>query len=263
MPTRSPIRAERSPGAVRGLGLTLLDLVVPQQCAGCGADGHAWCPTCHTAALAGPPVELQGGPPGAAMAPHAGPPAHAVVAFKDGGQHRLAAPLGQLLAGSVLRVLGDHADPDDRPVWLVPVPSRAAARRRRGLDHTGVLAARAARELRRGGVAAHRLRVLRRVGATRDQVGLGRAERAVNVAGTMRADRIPAGVLVVVDDVSTTGSTLAEAARAIRASGGSQLVLAATVTAARGLPLVRAGSLRASVESVEDSARAASGGPGR
>ena len=272
----SPIRADRlalppphpEPGPVRALGLTLLDLVVPQECAGCGAGGLVWCGSCQRAALAAARVHLPGSTPGVAWAPHADGLGRAVVAFKDGGQRRLAAPLGRFLAGAVREALLAHQpgpgqsgarqpgtrkssagqSGPEQPVWLVPVPSRPAARRRRGLDHTAVLAGRAARELRRSGLPAHRVRALRQVGAPRDQVGLDRQGRARNMAGTMRAGPIPPGIVVLVDDVTTTGATLAEAARAIRDSASARtgsravrgpvtsqarLVLAATVTAAQ------------------------------
>jgi predicted amidophosphoribosyltransferase len=209
------------------LGEAVLDLVVPQQCAGCRAPGTAWCPGCRAAA-AGQAVAVPGLLPVWAAAPHRGPAGRAVAAFKDDGARRLASPLADLLAAAVL--LGAAQRPAG-PVWLVPVPARRAARRARGGDHMRVLAGLAARRLRRAGVPGHRLDVLGHVRASRDQVGLGRAARRANVAGTLAAaGPLPAGLLVVVDDVTTTGATLAEAARALRAAGAAGPVRGATIT---------------------------------
>jgi predicted amidophosphoribosyltransferase len=176
-----------------------------------------------------------------------------VHAFKDEAARGLARPLAGLLAAAVLGVLrapvgraaeqaaGRAADPlrmprsggrqGVAPVWLVPVPARRAARRARGSDHMRELARLAARQLRHAGVPAHRLDLLAHVAASRDQVGLGRAERRANVTGTLAArGPVPAGLLVVVDDVTTTGATLAEAVRALRASAPGRPVRAAAIT---------------------------------
>ena len=238
-----------SPGGptVGQLAAALLDLVVPQECAGCGHAGVVWCSACRSATT-GTLRSLAVGIPGAAAAEHAGPLGRAVVEYKDAGQRRLAGPLAWALADAVRGALAApgpaHCVPGARavPVWLVPVPSRPEARRRRGTDHIAVLAARAARELRRSGWVAHRCRLLHHVATSRDQVGLGREQRLSNLAGTMAALPPPAGILVVVDDVTTTGATLKEATRALRvASRGSMTgpgadkpwpILAATITVA-------------------------------
>jgi predicted amidophosphoribosyltransferase len=125
--------------------------------------------------------------------------------------------------------LADLAVTSSDPVWLVPIPARRSARRARGADHMGVLAARAARRLRALGVPAHRCAALGHVRDSRDQVGLGRAQRQANVAGTLRGAPVPPGLLVVVDDVTTTGATLAEGIRALRVVDG-RTAAAATVT---------------------------------
>lgn len=215
------------------LGRTALDLVVPQECAGCGVAGWAWCPACD-AGSAGLVQVLPGGLPMAAAAPHDGPAGQAVVAFKDRGARRAAGPLGHLLAEAVRAVLqaGCATDPPGQPTWLVPVPSRPSARRARGADHMQVLAARAARELRSAGIPAHRLAALRHVRTAADQRDLSRAQRQANLAGALRADRIPPGRVVVVDDVLTTGATAGEAVRAARAAGARVLGVA-TVTLVR------------------------------
>lgn len=252
------------------LAACALDLVVPQACAGCGHPGSPWCAACRGACLSGS-LHVPGPVPCRAATVHAGPAGRAVVAFKDGGVRRLARPLSELLAMAVVDVLAaPHAmsgsgitlqppplphPPLPRrpqlhrplqppgPVWLVPVPSRRAARRRRGADPVGVLAGRAARLLRGAGLPVNRCAALTHVRDSLDQVGLSGQRRRANVAHTLRGRPVPPGLVVIVDDVTTTGSTLAEAARALAAAApercGPGLVLAATVTwSARAAPRV-------------------------
>lgn len=224
----SPRPDASEPGWLVEVGRAALDLVVPQRCAGCGHPGRAWCTSC-AALCAGPSLVVAGTAGCRAAALHSGPAGRAVVAFKDQGTRRLAAPLGDLLAGAVLDVVADLELASGEPVWLVPIPARRSARRARGADHMGVLAARAARRLRSLGVAAHRCAALGHVRDSLDQVGLDRAQRQANVTGTLRGAPVPPGLLVVVDDVTTTGATLAEGIRALRAVDG-RTAAAATVT---------------------------------
>lgn len=205
-----------------------LDLVVPQECAGCLSPGRAWCPRC-VQACSGSTLSVPGPVTCRAACAHAGPAGRAVVAFKDAGARRLAVPLSGLLARAIADSLVEAGAPRGVPVWLVPVPSRRSAVRDRGADHTAVLAGGAARVLRRSGIPAHRCPALVHVRASRDQVGLSREQRRINVAGSMRALAVPDGILVVVDDVTTTGSTVAEAVRAMAALGRT-VTCAAAVT---------------------------------
>lgn len=80
----------------------------------------------------------------------------------------------------------------------------------------------AAGELRRAGVPARVAAVLRQRRAVADQSGLGSRQRLDNLVGALTvvpggARVLCGGPVVLVDDVVTTGASLAEAARAVRA----------------------------------------------
>ncbi|WP_439900805.1 ComF family protein [Streptomyces somaliensis] len=86
------------------------------------------------------------------------------------------------------------------------------------------MASAAAGELRRTGVAARVAPVLRQGRAVADQAGLDARERRENLAGALEV--VPGGIrllrgvrVVLVDDVMTTGASLAEAARALYEAG--------------------------------------------
>jgi predicted amidophosphoribosyltransferase len=221
----------------------LSDLVLPRACAGCGIPDAVLCPRCRRRLarprLAQPRRHPVGFPPTVAAGAYAGPVRSAVLAFKEHGRSELSGPLGVALALAVAAALGGLPGAVGRPVLLVPVPSSRAALRRRGRDHVGELAAAAGAELRRAGVSAAPCPVLRHRGRSRDSAGLGATERRANLAGRLQVTaapgRVPAGaVLVLVDDVVTSGATLTEAARELAGFDGRALgtaVLAAVVAA--------------------------------
>ncbi len=218
----------------------LLDLVLPQSCAGCGTPGPAVCGGCVVPLLAVPrpawPEPAPAGlPPPYAVAAYAGVVRDLLLAYKERGVLGLARPLAGALARSV--TAGVEAAQVAAPVVLVPVPSSARARRVRGDDVVARLARRAARELTAAGRPVATLGALVHRRAVVDSAGLGAAARAENLAGAFRLRvgaraALAGSVVVLVDDLVTTGATLAECARTLRAAG-AVVAAAATVAATR------------------------------
>jgi predicted amidophosphoribosyltransferase len=243
-------------GGQGGLVLSaVLDLILPARCAGCGVSGAVLCPRCEAtvrrAALRTPTPAPPGLPPCWSAGVYEGAARRAVVAYKERGRTAVAGPLARALATTLTegwRAFGPGplGGVEKRPprFTIVPVPSTRSARRRRGHDPVRVLAELAARRLRREGRPVAVAAVLRTGRALEDQAGLSAAERAANlsaaflVAGAggpaprrvLEPSTVLAGPVVLVDDIVTTGATLAEAARALRAAG-ARVPLAVTIAA--------------------------------
>lgn len=121
----------------------------------------------------------------------------------------LGRELGRAVRGRMIASgLGDAA------VVVCPVPTTWRRRMSRGIDHAGIIAA----GVRDSIGYARLVRLIRRVHRP-SQRDVPPSLRAMNVAGAFKARRrMPnqAGLVVVVDDVRTTGATLSAACRAVR-----------------------------------------------
>lgn len=157
---------------------------------------------------------------------------------------------GELLSEELLAIASEELG---RPL-LIPVPMHKARRRERGHNQTELLCEAALRHL--GGAEnlhekivwpasapardgrpedffsgklsaplEYSPQALKRIKATPEQQKLDRAKRLKNVKGSMQADPtlVRGRVCVVVDDVTTTGATLAEATRALKAAGAQRV----------------------------------------
>ena len=140
---------------------------------------------------------------------YAGAARGAILALKEQGRTDVAAALAGRLA--VAASVGLRQFPAG--VEVVTVPTSRSAWRRRGYDPVRLLARKAGlRPLR------HALVPIR---GHQEQKRLGREARGRNLAGSMLATHPLTGRrIMLVDDVLTTGATLGEAARAVRAAGG-------------------------------------------
>jgi predicted amidophosphoribosyltransferase len=200
-------------------------LALPERCAGCLEPGPLVCAACLRA-LAPDPVRVAlGGGPGEELdvwagVPFAGPAASVLRTVKRDARPRLARYLAPALAAALGEV-AHAASAGSATLVAVPIPASGKSLRARGFRVVD-------RVTRHAGVEPHPLLVLRRAAA--DQRGLGRAERLENLRGGMRARRANGLRVVIVDDVVTTGATLLEAARALRAAG-AVVVGAATIAA--------------------------------
>jgi predicted amidophosphoribosyltransferase len=194
----------------------LLDVagaVFPGICPGCGRPAEPVCGRCAAGLRPPPPAPP---PPGvdAWVAPFAyeGVARELVARAKYRGRHA-ALPW---LAAAIADALGPSPLALDVVTW---VPTDRARRRARGFDHARRLA----------GAVARRHRLPARALLAREpgppQTGLGLEQRGIGPPIHARA-RAPARVLLV-DDVATTGASLARAAAALR-DAGAHLVIAAT-----------------------------------
>ncbi len=217
----------RTMSTARRLTDRVLDLALPAVCPGCGREGEPMCASCRPSLEvrldrpAGVPIGLPAELPAPLIqlewaAPFTGTLRAALHALKYAGERRLAEPLG-LAAAERWRRVGVGGD------LVVPVPVHSERARLRGYDQAVLLAEVVGRSL--GLPVAP---VLERERRTVAQFELDRAHRRANVAGAFRLRTTPGRDarrqlggrwVILVDDVTTTGATLAACGEVLIAAG--------------------------------------------
>lgn len=204
----------------------ILDLVYPPRCPFCARlDARGLCDDCKRSLPRTEHPLRTGEGFGKCAAPlrYEGAVREALLRLKFGGARAVAKDCGAILAECAAAELGGEFD----RVTFVPVSKRR--RRKRGYDQAELLARAAARLW---DTEAETL--LRKRRDNPAQSSLGAEARRGNVAGMyepLHRERIEGGRILLIDDIITTGSTLAECARTLKAAGAASVVCACVASA--------------------------------
>jgi competence protein ComFC len=229
--------------ALHRLTSSALDFLFPPVCGGCGKAGSRWCMDCQqrVQVLNGTVCDVCGLPQVTngicntcrAERPHF----HALrawAAFDDPVRqalHKLKYyrdfSMGDALATQMTGFLRNLNWPID---MLIPIPLGRQRMKERGYNQAEMIAKPLARALD----IEFAPKALMRRKETRSQVGLSKQERQKNVLGAFQAGAGVSGkTILVLDDVSTTGSTLSSSAEALLSAGAKDVY---ALTVARALP---------------------------
>jgi len=195
----------------------------PAKCALCRQLGESalfLCGECRTelATIAAPKVPVPAGLDEIqALYRHEGRARQAIHELKFNRLTAIAAAMSDDLARSCALSSADV---------FIPVPIHWHRRAWRGFNQAELLAAQ---------LPSFQPKLLRRVRATRPQVGLSREARLRNLAGAFHADPAVSGLdVVLVDDVMTSGGTAIECARTLRQAGAHSVRLLVYAAAENG-----------------------------
>ncbi len=221
-----------------------LDLVFPPRCGGCGNHGSRWCDDCQSKVplLSGTLCEKCGQPltndGGMCQACTANPPAFKTMRSWAAFDHPVRPALHTLKyrrnvgIGDALAVpLALFAESLSWPVdMVVPVPLGTKRRRERGYNQVALIAKPFSLLLS----LDFKPNALQRIKETRTQVGLSAKDRHENVDTAFLANTqiVQNRTILIMDDVSTTGSTLSSCARALYKAGANDVY---ALTIARAL----------------------------
>ena len=206
---------------------SLEELIFPVRCLGCGALGLEICSQCRrfwqpriyrSHSSRKPHFPIYSSIP---YSPIAG---KVLLAAKEHGIQRADELMVSELSHSLSLCLQEQGIG-----FLVPIPSRKSVARLRGRQFINGLA----REIG-SGARVPTFEILTHTRAVKDQSKLDAKERLENLDGALTSLRYRSGKAIIVDDLVTTGVTLQEAARALRAAG---IEVSAAITACVAEPL--------------------------
>ena len=218
-----------------------LDLLFPPECGGCGKLGTRWCDTCQSSLklLDGVVCDVCGLPqdkPGVCSTCLANRPCfHSLRAWTvfekpiQPALHKLKYrrdfSMGDVIAAAMLPFVQSlHWNID----LVIPIPLGKQRMHERGYNQVAMIA----KPLAMGLGLQYSPHALARRKETRSQVGLSREERQKNVHDAFQASGVQGKIALIMDDVSTTGSTLSSGAEALYAAGAKEVY---ALTVARAL----------------------------
>jgi len=243
-----------------GVVESVLGVLFPPRCVGCGEFETYLCSRCREALeMVGRDACPRCGEPGArallagrcsyclgrevafagtrSAFVHAGPARRLVLELKSGGQRVLGRTMAQLARGAFLDLMASFPSPGESLVTWVPCHPRV--QRRRGYNQAEVLA----RELAFGVPGLLAAGLVRKRAQTREQKGLDRAGRRGNLRGAFALDEKAASALgfrprliVLVDDVLTTGATAEEVSSVLTTGLGAPVHVFTFSRAVSGRP---------------------------
>lgn len=241
---------------------SLLDVIFPQYCLNCGASGELLCEKCLAAAPATPARSASAGLRGGRAAPQTEPICFNCEAASENGicpecarrfhigntrifwatsykyepirkliralKYRRAADAARLLAELIhSRLLIQHRvfNKFNKTIVIIPVPMHATRLRERGGNHAELIA----RELARLSGTPILADALVKIRPTHSQVeARSRAERLKNLARSFAVhdvEKIAGKNILLIDDVLTTGATIIECAKVLRAAGAHSVTV--------------------------------------
>jgi ComF family protein len=189
------------------------ELLFTPQCIACERLGKALCVDCHAQLKPFTTKRLLGITQTFCAGEYSGWLREILITYKNGNT-RVAPALAQILLQTLEMQLVDI------PLLVIPIPSSRAKFQARGYDSISRLCTEMIHQKKEMQVCQGALYLGREV---RDQVGLDARQRQANLAGAFTASQRISGTVAVIDDVTTTGATLTNAAKALRIAGAQRI----------------------------------------
>ncbi|OHA06531.1 MAG: hypothetical protein A3B34_01290 [Candidatus Sungbacteria bacterium RIFCSPLOWO2_01_FULL_54_21] len=220
-----------------------LDLLFPAFCAGCGSEGAVFCDACRALLLFIPPScfvckklvpPADGVPAGRTCAPCRKKSRiyafFSPFSYDAAGVRTLVHDLkyrrmqgnAAILAGMLYRAIAYHGVVLSRHALIVPIPLYKARERVRGFNQARLIAHALGTRM---GIPV-RADILLKTKKTAPQMALRREERLTNLVGAFAVsdtESVRNRTIILMDDIKTTGTTLEEAAKVLKAAGAKRI----------------------------------------